>query len=69
MHAERCSLPPAIRDATHASLPLQMEQPKKIEEEAKVHRIRITLTSCSVKDLEKGASNEYLPSLVRHGLC
>ena len=46
-----------------------MDGKKDVETEGKEHRIRITLTSCSVKDLEKGASNEYLPSLVLHGLC
>ena len=30
-----------------------MDPAKKMEEEAKVHRIRITLTSRSIKDLEK----------------
>ena len=41
-----------------------MDGAKKMEEEAKVHRIRITLTSRSIKDLEKVRSDSFF-SLAR----
>ena len=41
--------------AVHLDVPMGDNMAKKVEEEAKVHRIRITLTSCNTKDLEKGA--------------